>query len=93
MSWFDQVALLGNMLLAMLLGAGTIIHLRSRGQVEGLTTGASLLFVAAVGICVAIHQFLLAIGATLVVFVVLLAGRLYEGKGRGQDNSQHSDSG
>ncbi|MCC6169121.1 MAG: hypothetical protein IT329_17995, partial [Caldilineaceae bacterium] len=50
-------------------------------------------FVAAVGICVAIHQFLLAIGATLVVFVVLLAGRLYEGKGRGQDNSQHSDSG
>lgn len=73
------------------LGAGTIIQLRGSGRVEGLTTGASLLFVAAVGICVAIHQFLLAIGATLVVYAVLLAGRLYEGEGRKQDGPQSTD--
>lgn len=62
------------------LGAGTIIHLRGSGRVEGLTTGASLLFVAGLGICVAIHQFVLAIGATLIVLAVLYGGRLVEGK-------------
>lgn len=60
------------------LGAGTIIQLRNRDQVQGLTTGASLLFVAAVGICVAIGQYVLAVGATLLVLIVLLGGRLVE---------------
>jgi putative Mg2+ transporter-C (MgtC) family protein len=66
------------------LGAGTIIHMRGSGRVEGLTTGASLLFVAGVGICVGIHQLLLAAGATLLVLLVLVGGRLYEKKYAGQ---------
>lgn len=53
------------------LGAGTIFR-RSRGeQVEGLTTAASLLFSAAVGICIAAQQFILGIGVTALALIVL----------------------
>ncbi|MBP7147112.1 MAG: MgtC/SapB family protein [Acidobacteria bacterium] len=52
------------------IGGGMIIR-QSRAGVEGLTTAASLLFTAGVGICVALSQFALAIGATLLVVVVL----------------------
>ena len=58
------------------LGAGTIIVHRAQGtipgrQVEGLTTAASILFAAAVGVSVALSQWLLAIGATLLVLITL----------------------
>lgn len=53
------------------LGAGTIIRNRSKNQVEGLTTAASLLFVGALGIGVALNQFVLTVGATLLVLVTL----------------------
>jgi putative Mg2+ transporter-C (MgtC) family protein len=66
------------------LGAGTIILRRGKQQVEGLTTAASILFTAAVGVCVALAQFVLAVGATLLVLgtlrgVGLLEGRLRKG--------------
>jgi putative Mg2+ transporter-C (MgtC) family protein len=51
------------------LGAGTII--RRQADVEGLTTAASLLFVAALGIAVALHLFVLAIGGVLLTLLVL----------------------
>jgi putative Mg2+ transporter-C (MgtC) family protein len=53
------------------LGAGTILRHRSSDHVEGLTTAASLLFVAALGVCVALSQVLLAIGVTVLVLVTL----------------------
>lgn len=58
------------------LGAGTIIVHRTDGssparQVEGLTTAASILFAAAVGVSVALSQWMLAIGATLLVLITL----------------------
>jgi putative Mg2+ transporter-C (MgtC) family protein len=58
------------------LGAGTIIVHRAQGgnpgrQVEGLTTAASILFAAAVGVSVALSQWVLAIGATLLVLITL----------------------
>ncbi len=53
------------------LGAGTIIRRAQGEHVEGLTTAASLLFAAAVGICVAIDQYLIAVGATVLVLVIL----------------------
>ncbi len=53
------------------LGAGTIIRRRSSNQVEGLTTAASILFAAAVGICVALSQLYLAVGSTVLVLVTL----------------------
>ncbi len=45
------------------LGAGTILHRERDLRVEGLTTAASLLFTAGIGIAVAANQFILAIGA------------------------------
>lgn len=53
------------------LGAGTIIRHRAKRHIEGLTTAASTLFTAAVGICVALSQVVLALGATVVVLLTL----------------------
>jgi putative Mg2+ transporter-C (MgtC) family protein len=53
------------------LGAGTILRHKGSDHVEGLTTAASLLFVAAIGFCVALSQILLAIGVTALVLVTL----------------------
>lgn len=57
------------------LGAGTIFQRRQAQTVEGLTTAASLLFVAGVGISVASDRIVLALGATLLVTVVLASSR------------------
>jgi putative Mg2+ transporter-C (MgtC) family protein len=53
------------------LGAGTIIRRGSEDKVKGLTTAAALLFVAAVGICVALSKILLAIGVTIIALATL----------------------
>lgn len=53
------------------LGAGTIIRHGSSEYVEGLTTAASLLFVAGVGITVALSQVVLAVGITILALVTL----------------------
>jgi putative Mg2+ transporter-C (MgtC) family protein len=53
------------------LGAGTIIRQRSEGGVQGLTTAASLLFASVLGIAVALGQWVLAVGATLVALFIL----------------------
>lgn len=53
------------------LGAGTIFRRSNSDHVEGLTTAASLLFVAAIGICVALDRLLLAVAMTLLVLVAL----------------------
>jgi putative Mg2+ transporter-C (MgtC) family protein len=59
------------------LGAGTIIQRRGAEHIEGLTTGASLLLAAALGICVAVRQLVLAAGTALLALVVLvLLGRM-----------------
>jgi putative Mg2+ transporter-C (MgtC) family protein len=49
------------------LGAGTIFKYTRQGEgvVEGLTTSASILSVAAIGIAVALNAFILAVGATV----------------------------
>ena len=54
------------------LGAGTIIrNQRDGGQVEGLTTAASLLLAAAIGVSVALAQFVVAMGLTILILSVL----------------------
>lgn len=52
------------------LGAGTIIR-RGKGETEGLTTAASLLFAAAIGISVALSRWILAGGATALALLTL----------------------
>lgn len=54
------------------LGAGMIFR-SQRDEVHGLTTASGVLLTAGLGICVALRQFLLAIGLTLVTMLVLRA--------------------
>lgn len=58
------------------LGAGTII--RHKSGIEGLTTAASLLFVAALGVTVALSQFFLAVGLTILNLLILRGIKLFE---------------
>ena len=53
------------------LGAGTIFSRDHSEQVQGLTTAASILLCAAVGISVALRQFVLAMGVTMLALIVL----------------------
>jgi putative Mg2+ transporter-C (MgtC) family protein len=56
------------------LGAGTIFRRsRTADQVQGLTTAASILLSSAIGISVALRQFVLAIGVTALTLFVLRA--------------------
>lgn len=60
------------------LGAGTIIFRDRDETVEGLTTAASILFASAIGITVALEQFLLA-GILTIVAIGILVGLIYIG--------------
>jgi putative Mg2+ transporter-C (MgtC) family protein len=53
------------------IGAGTIIRRQERKSVEGITTAASLLFCASIGIAVGLSQFVIAGGATVFALVTL----------------------
>ena len=60
------------------LGAGTIFRRRQGELVEGLTTAAALLLSAALGICVAVERFALAVGVTVLTLIVLRGVRFVE---------------
>lgn len=60
------------------LGAGTIIA--RKGKVIGLTTAASLWFVAGLGIVIGIGQYILAIVATIFSLIILNLWRLEKEK-------------
>lgn len=62
------------------LGAGTILRRQKGETVEGLTTAASILFTAAIGIAVALSQFILAIGGTTVALFVLRLVQIFESR-------------
>lgn len=54
------------------LGAGAIFRRGDGNHVAGLTTAASLLMVAAIGIAAGVHSHVLALGATVLTLIVLL---------------------
>ncbi len=60
------------------LAAGTIIR-RDNLDVEGLTTAASILLAAAVGIAVALHLWLLSVGVVIFALLILRGFRFLEG--------------
>jgi putative Mg2+ transporter-C (MgtC) family protein len=62
------------------LGAGMIIRRGDGEHVEGLTTAASVLFAAAVGVCVALREFLLALGVTILDLATLRGAKLVENR-------------
>jgi putative Mg2+ transporter-C (MgtC) family protein len=53
------------------LGAGTIFRNRDGGSIAGLTTAASMLLVAAIGVAVALRQLVLAALVTVISLVLL----------------------
>jgi putative Mg2+ transporter-C (MgtC) family protein len=53
------------------IGAGTVFRDRSKNFARGLTTAASLLAVAPVGIAVAVDRYVTAVGVTLIIYLVL----------------------
>ncbi len=55
------------------LGAGTIIRRHEDGGVEGLTTAGSMLMAGVIGICIAMHLYLLGAGVTLLTLLLLRA--------------------
>nr|WP_246351692.1 MgtC/SapB family protein [Deinobacterium chartae] len=54
------------------LGAGVIFRSRSSSP-EGLTTAASILLAAGLGVAVALHAYVVAVGVTLLALLVLRA--------------------
>ncbi len=71
------------------IGAGTIIRRREANDVEGLTTAASLLFSTVVGIAVALSQYIVATGATLLALATLwLVGKLQDKVDMDQNRNQ-----
>jgi putative Mg2+ transporter-C (MgtC) family protein len=60
------------------IGAGTILH-RDSEHVEGLTTAASLLLVAAIGVATASGRLVLGVGGTVLALLTLRAVRMLEG--------------
>lgn len=60
------------------LGAGTVFRDPDQPRARGLTTAASLLVVAPVGVAVAIERYVLAVGATLLALFVLRVMRRFE---------------
>ena len=59
-------------------GAGAVFRDPDRNVARGLTTAASLLIVAPIGIAVAIDRYVLAAGTAVIVFVVLRAVQWFE---------------
>lgn len=51
-------------------GSGLIIKKEEEGQVENLTTAASLLFAAAIGISVGVGLFIIAVGLAIIGLIV-----------------------
>jgi len=67
----DPFRLVGGVIAALgFIGAGTIFQNRAN-NVQGLTTATALLFSGAVGVCTALTQWWLAVGATLLALLVL----------------------
>ncbi|HET7675507.1 MAG TPA: MgtC/SapB family protein [Gammaproteobacteria bacterium] len=68
----DPVRVIQSIVTAVgFLGAGTIFRRKSDDMVEGLTTAATVLLAAAIGIACALNQFIVAGGITLIALVVL----------------------
>lgn len=69
------------------IGAGIVFRDSGEGRARGLTTAASLLTVAPIGISVALGRYVLAVGITLLILLVLHAlgaveDRLFEQRER-----------
>lgn len=58
------------------IGAGTILKSTNEHSVSFLTTAATLLYSTGIGICVALHLYILAVGVTLLILFINLLNNL-----------------
>jgi len=69
---FDPASLVGAVVTGIsFLGAGMIFFNRNNDRIKGLTTAAGVLTTAAIGMIVGLERYVLAVGSTTIVFVVL----------------------
>jgi putative Mg2+ transporter-C (MgtC) family protein len=69
---FDPLRIIEAIVAAIgFLGAGTIFVTRDHEGVRGLTTAASMWVTAAIGVAVGLERYLLAVGSTVLVLVIL----------------------
>ena len=76
------------------LGAGTIFVSGKSNRVQGLTTAASIWITAAIGIAVGLERYVLAIGSTMLILLILhVMGRLEIQPRDGGDDPQQDQQG
>jgi putative Mg2+ transporter-C (MgtC) family protein len=86
---FDAANLLGAIVSGIsFLAAGIIIFNRNQRDVSGLTTAAGIITTAAIGILVGLERYILAVGSTVIVFIVLRFVNAFEQKFFDNDKSQ-----
>ncbi|MCC7448813.1 MAG: MgtC/SapB family protein [Anaerolineae bacterium] len=73
------------------LGAGSIIQLRERRDIRGLTTAAGLWAVAAVGMACGSGNYLLAAVATILIWFTLAIVKRMQGNGQNKRNGETPD--
>ncbi len=84
----DPIAVIGATVSGIgFLGAGSIFMGRDSGRAHGLTTAASLLVTAAIGLAVGLERYVLATGCTLIVLVVMRVMRWLEARIAGSAKS------
>lgn len=77
----DTLRILSAVITAVgFLGAGTIIRRAGGDRVEGLTTAASMLLAAIIGLATGLRQFPLAVGVTVLTLIALRGLLLVEQK-------------
>jgi putative Mg2+ transporter-C (MgtC) family protein len=78
---FDAANLIGAIVTGIsFLGAGMIIFKKADNDVKGLTTAAGILTTASIGMLVGLERFFLAVGTTVIVFIVLRFVTTFETK-------------
>jgi putative Mg2+ transporter-C (MgtC) family protein len=69
------------------IGAGTILKLRDKKDVQGLTTSSGIWMTAAIGVTIGLGEIGLALIATVLAVIVLAVLRRFEGKGAESNSS------
>ncbi len=58
------------------IGAGTVLQLKTELEIKYLTTAASTIFSAGIGISIALEQYILGVGSTLLVLFIMYIVRV-----------------
>lgn len=90
----DPIRVMHGIILGIsFLGAGTIVTVDARLKVEGLTTAASVWVVTAVGLATGMRQYVLAVGVTAMIMLILTLVRVVELKVGPKSGGRWEDEG